>query len=135
MRSKVRLRLQPDEVARELASLTDSSLTPCVTTWYRRRALVGDDGLRVTLDDMLLLCRPLPVGSPFTRFSDEDVLMAGPPLVLECKSSDAPPAWLVDALAGMREELGFSKFVLGMNAVVTTTFTSSSTIEPYAAVR
>jgi SPX domain protein involved in polyphosphate accumulation len=135
MRSKVRLRLQPDEVARELASLTDAALAPCVTTWYRRRALVGDDGLRVTLDDMLLLCRPLPIGVPFTTLSDEDVIMRGPPLVLEYKNEGTPPDWLIDALAGMREEIGFSKFVLGMNAVINTTFPSSTTMQPYAAAR
>jgi hypothetical protein len=135
MRSKVRLRLQPDEVARELATLTDAALAPCVTTWYRRRALVGDDGLRVTLDDMLLLCRPLPVGSPFGALDDADVIMAGPPLVLEYKHEGTPPTWLTDALSGMREELGFSKFVLGMNAVVSATFTSQTTMQPFAAVR
>lgn len=134
MRSKVRLRLQPEEVARELASLTDASLAPCVTTWYRRRALVGDGGLRVTLDDMLLLCRPLPVGSPFHRFDDQSILGSGPAIVLECKSTNVPPAWMIDALAGMREELGFSKFVLGMSAVITTSFTSSA-MEKRAAVR
>lgn len=134
MRSKVRLRLQPEEISRELAALGDASLTPCVTTWYRRRALVGDDGLRVTLDDMLLLCAPLPVGSPFHPIDDAAVLGRGPALVLECKSSSAPPAWLVDALGGMREEIGFSKFVLGMSAVITTTITSGA-FEQLAAVR
>ncbi|KAB2902633.1 MAG: VTC domain-containing protein [Kofleriaceae bacterium] len=134
MRSKVRLRLQPAEVARELAALTDASLAPCVTTWYRRRALVGDDGLRVTLDDRLLLCRPLPVGSPLVPVDPDDVIVHGPSLVLECKSKGTPPRWLTEALAGMREELGFSKFVLGMNAVMTTSFTSH-TAEQLAAAR
>ena len=124
MRSKVRLRLHPEEVSREIAALTDAALAPCVTTWYRRRALVGDDGLRVTLDDLLLLCRPLPVGSPFHQFDSDAVLGRGPALVLECKSAGVPPAWMIDALAGMREEVGFSKFVLGMSAVVSTAFTS-----------
>lgn len=133
MRSKVRLRLQPEEVARELAH-ADAALTPCVTTWYRRRALVGDDGLRITLDDMLLLCRPLPVGAPFAQLSAEDVIMRGPALVLECKNTGTPPAWLTEALAGMREEIGFSKFVLGMSAVVAATFTSNAS-EQLAAVR
>jgi hypothetical protein len=133
MRSKVRLRLSPDEVARELEN-TDPSLSPCVTTWYRRRALVGDDGLRVTLDDRLLLCRPLTVGSPFLPIDDAAVVGRGPALVLECKSTGAPPRWLVDALSGMREEIGFSKFVLGMNAAISAT-TSPGTYEQLAAVR
>ncbi len=136
MRSKVRLRLQHAEVARELATITDASLAPCVTTWYRRRALVGDDGLRITLDDLVLLCRPLPLGSPLLPLAPDHVITHGPALVLECKSAGAPPPWLVDALAPMREELGFSKFVLGMHAVMTSSFTSTSrTTEPLAAAR
>lgn len=126
MRSKVRLRVQPDQVARELAAIADAALAPCVTTWYRRRALVGEGGLRVTLDDMLLLCRPLPVGSPFHQLDPDDVLVRGPGLVLEIKSAAPLPAWLLESIAPMREEVGFSKFVLGMNAVLSTTFNSNS---------
>lgn len=136
MRSKVRLRLRHAEVPRALATISDASLAPSVTTWYRRRALVGNDGLRVTLDDLVFLCRPVTIGSPLLPIDPGDVITRGPALVLECKSAGPPPPWLVEALAPMREELRFSKFVLGMNTVMTTSRTSTSrTIEPLAAAR
>jgi hypothetical protein len=117
-RSKTRLSLDPSEVPGQLAALTGAPLAPCVATWYRRRALVDEGGLlRVTLDDRLLLCRPQPIGSPFAELGAGEVLARGPAFVLEYKCCGAPPAWLLDALGELREATGFSKFVLGMNAV------------------
>lgn len=117
-RSKTRLSLDPSEVPAQLATLTGAPLAPCVATWYRRRALVDDTGLlRVTLDDQLLLCKPQPIGTPFTTLRTGDLLARGPAFVLEYKCCGTPPAWLVEALGDLREATGFSKFVLGMNAV------------------
>ncbi len=117
-RSKTRLALHPSEVPGQLSALTGAPLAPCVATWYRRRALVDETGLlRITLDDRLLLCRPQPLGSAFNELTASDLLGRGPAYVLEYKCCGAPPAWLIDALGDLREATGFSKFVLGMNAI------------------
>jgi hypothetical protein len=74
LRTKTRLALQPGDLPRQLAALTDAPLAPCVATLYRRRALIDAVGqLRVTLDDRLMLCRPRPIGSPFTALDDDDI--------------------------------------------------------------
>ena len=121
-RSKTRLALHPSEVPGQLSALTGSPLAPCVATIYRRRALVDDTGLlRITLDDHLLLTRPQPLGSSLAELAAADVLGRGPAFVLEYKCCGAPPAWLISALGELREATGFSKFVLGMNAVASAT--------------
>lgn len=117
-RSKVRVAVSADEVAAQVAQLAGMPLSPCVATWYRRRALTdAAQGLRVTLDDYLLLCRPRPLGSSFEGLSPGEVLGRGPEFVLELKTCDRLPAWLTDALVGLHEAVGFSKFNLGMRAV------------------
>lgn len=126
-RTKSRIEVQPsnDEVLRHLQSLTEAPLAPTVATLYRRRALVDDRGLlRVTLDDRLLLCKPRPVGSPFASLDEGDILGRGPAYVLEYKCCGVPPAWLIEALHGLREASGFSKFQLGMHAVASAGMTS-----------
>lgn len=118
LRTKTRLALHPREIAAQLQSLTDAPLAPCVATLYRRRALVDDTGaLRITLDDRLTLCKPQPIGTPLSALHPSDVLATGPSFVLEYKACGTPPPWLVRGLADLREAVGFSKFLLGMNAV------------------
>jgi hypothetical protein len=117
-RTKTRLALRPDQVDAELAAMVDVPLMPCVTTLYRRRALVDDAGtLRVTLDDGVRFCRPRAIGAPLD-YAEHDVIAHGPSLVLEYKSSAPPPVWLARALTLVDEAIGFSKFTLGMDAVL-----------------
>ena len=118
MRTKTRLALHPGDVAAQLQALTDAPLAPCVATLYRRRALVDNTGaLRVTLDDRLTLCKPQPIGTPLSALQSSDILASGPSFVLEYKACGNPPTWLVRGLSGLDEAVGFSKFMLGMNAV------------------
>lgn len=118
VRHKLRVALAPDEIAGHLAEVAGAPMIAWVTTLYRRRALQDASGrLRITIDDHLLLCRPMPIGSPLALLQPSDVLAMGPPFVLELKFSDAPPAWLCDALADLREAVGFSKLELGMSAI------------------
>ena len=118
VRHKLRVAVKPDEVAAHLTRIAGAPMIPWVATLYRRRALMEpSSGLRLTLDDQLVLCRPLPLGSSIAALSSSDVLARGPAFVLEAKFADAPPAWLVDALADLREAHGFSKFSLGMSVV------------------
>lgn len=117
-RTKTRVALCAEEVAAALGALADAPLTPCVATCYRRRALVDDTGsIRVTLDEHILLCRPTLLGSAFASQGSADVLAHGPPFVLEYKAWVASPPWLVRALAELEEAVGFSKFLLGMDAI------------------
>jgi hypothetical protein len=118
-RSKRRLRIRPDQVSGELALLVGPAVKPCVATGYRRRALVDvERSVRVTLDDMIVVCRPQEIGSAFSPLSPRGLLAHGPSLVLECKTRGTPPPWLVHALRRLREVTRFSKFVLGMNTVL-----------------
>jgi hypothetical protein len=118
VRHKLRVAIAPDEIDGHLARIAGAPMIAWVATLYRRRALTDASGrLRVTLDDHLVLCRPLPIGSPLALLQPGDVLAQGPPFVLELKFSDPPPAWLCDALADLREAVGFSKFNLGMRAI------------------
>ena len=118
LRSKTRVAVGAADVPTQLAVVAgESSLQACVATWYRRRALTDDTGLRVTLDDRLLLCKPRPLGS---AFAEPEIVGRGPAFILEVKHWDAPPTWLAHALAGLEEAINFSKFMLGMRAVSST---------------
>jgi len=118
-RAKLRVALRPDEVAAALTALDEAPLSPYVATWYQRRALVdGTGALRVTLDQQVRLCRPRPLGSAFAHLEREDVVGEGPAFVLEYKARLAPPPGPRAAPAGPEEAVGFSKFLLGMDAVV-----------------
>ncbi len=118
LRSKTRVAVAAADVPAQLVAVAgESALQPCVATWYRRRALTDDTGLRVTLDDRLLLCKPRPLGS---AFAEPEIVGRGPAFILEVKHWDAPPTWLAHALAGLEEAINFSKFMLGMRAVSST---------------
>jgi hypothetical protein len=118
VRHKMRVAVEAADVPRHLARVAGAPMVPCVATLYRRRALGDAAGrLRITLDDHLLLCKPRPIGSPMWAFAPGDVLAHGPSFVLELKFSEAPPPWLLEVLGDLREEVGFSKFTLGMSAI------------------
>lgn len=116
-RVKMRVPLRAADVAAQLGKLSDAPLAPVVTTWYQRRAL-GDDGagLRVTLDQSIRFCAPIPVGTPIQSSEPPRVFAAGPPCVLEVKLWGAAPAWLASQLGPLTESLRFSKFTAGMQA-------------------
>lgn len=114
-RAKTRLTLRPSDVSHQLDSVGDTPLTPCVASLYRRVALTAPEtGLRVTLDDLLLFCRPRPIGSAFADVRPDEVIASQQALVLEIKLRGEPPAWLARLLGYLPEAVGFSKFMLGM---------------------
>jgi hypothetical protein len=116
-RSKLRLELEPQEVALHLENHPDAPLAPVLTTWYRRRSLAdAGERLRVTLDEEVCFCAPTTVGSPCADVLGR-IVARGPAFVLEVKRwADAPP-WLGRTLGSIREAVGFSKFSAGMLAV------------------
>lgn len=140
-RSKVRLAATPDEmaallrdplqavarahgedplviVARELAIPT---MAPRLSTWYRRIHLITPEApVRLTLDEGLLFCRPLPVGAAGLPAapSAREVVAAFGSRILEVKHAGALPRWLSCLLFGFRPAPeGFSKFRTGMEAL------------------
>ena len=116
-RTKARLELEPRAVPAELARHADAPLTPVLTTWYQRRSLGDADGnLRITLDEGVTFCAPISVGSPGGDTAPK-VLARGPGLVLEIKHWGDVPLWLKQALLGLKEAVGFSKFNAGMLAI------------------
>ena len=119
LRSKTRIELEPHAVAGYLARHPDAPLAPMLTTWYRRRSLVQDGQLRVTLDDGVCFCAPTAVGSP-CACAPLRVLGRWPAFVLEIKRSGDAPAWLSGALHGLKQAVGFSKFSTGMIALAAT---------------
>jgi hypothetical protein len=118
MRHKVRVAVPPAEAAARIAALAGAPVTPCVTTWYRRRAFVDPDTrLRVTLDDSVLFCRPWLLGRATFDVDPSDVIARGPSFILELKYADEAPEWVHEAIEGLEEAVGFSKFMLGMTAL------------------
>ena len=120
-RSKSRVKMRPADVSSYLARYAsvhhDSPLSPCMTSWYQRSALTdAHDRLRVTLDSRIRFCAPVTVGSECDGVEPRGVIAHGPAFVLELKLWDEPPVWLVSALRGVEEAVGFSKFAAGMRA-------------------
>jgi hypothetical protein len=105
-------------IGQELAIPT---MAPRLSTWYRRICLtVGEQPLRITLDEGLQFCRPQPIGRPGRAATPgpREVVAAFPARILEIKHCGAVPAWLHALLAGLRPApLHFSKFRLGMEAL------------------
>ena len=115
-RAKTRLCLHPEDLIGQLAFVGDTPLSPRVTSLYRRSALSDPmTGLRVTLDDLLLFCRPRPIGSPFADVRPEEVVASLQTLVLEVKLNGEVPTWVTRLLSFVPEAVGFSKFMLGMS--------------------
>lgn len=91
---------------------------PCLTTWYRRASLSGEDGrVRLTLDQGLSFCEPQPLGDPGDDARPSGVIARGPARVLEVKLHGQRPAWLEQATAGLAPAPSFSKFQMGMVAL------------------
>lgn len=100
-----------------LARLRAADHFACLTTVYRRRSYLGHPGaVRVTLDEELTFCRPLPAPEGALAAPPE-VVGHGPDRVLEVKYRGEPPPWLQAAMEGLVEHPQFSKFRLGMLAV------------------
>lgn len=116
LRAKSRAEIVAADVPARLERMHDAPLLPCLTTWYRRAVLTdGTDRIRVTLDDQLVFCAPVALGSLCVDKQPAHVLAHGPAFVLEVKLWDQPQ-WLEQALADIPEAVGFSKFLRGMQA-------------------
>jgi hypothetical protein len=115
MRQKARLELGHGQVADGLRQLHDGPLTACLMTWYQRAALTcAAERLRVTLDSRVAFCRPVAIGSACEASAPASAFARGPDYILEIKSRDELPAWLLLLVRGLREAHGFSKFGVGM---------------------
>jgi hypothetical protein len=99
----------------ELAGLR---VAPCLTTWYRRTCLTGEEGrVRITLDQDLSFCQPEALGNPGDSVAPERVVERGPARILEVKFFGDEPAWLGRATAPLTAAPSFSKFRMGMMAL------------------
>ena len=91
---------------------------PCLTTWYRRSSLSGENGrVRITLDQGLSFCEPQRLGDAGDDATPGEVIARGPGRILEIKLHGEPPAWLARATAGLVAAPAFSKFQMGMVAL------------------
>ena len=91
---------------------------PCLTTWYRRSSLTGENGrVRITLDQGLSFCEPQHLGDAGDVATPSEVIARGPARILEIKLHGEPPAWLARATAGLVAAPSFSKFQMGMVAL------------------
>ncbi len=91
---------------------------PCLTTWYRRSSLSGENGrVRITLDQGLSFCEPQPLGDAGEDATPGEVIARGPARILEVKLHGGPPTWLECATAGLAPAPSFSKFQMGMVAL------------------
>jgi len=91
---------------------------PCLTTWYRRSSISGENGrVRITLDQGLSFCEPQRLGDPGDVATPSEVIARGPARILELKLHGEPPAWLARATAGLVAAPAFSKFQMGMVAL------------------
>lgn len=97
-----------------LARLRADRPGPVATTWYRRRALVGD-GVRITLDDEIAFAGPVPPGAPGQPAAPAGAVAAAPlGDLLEVKHVGPAPAWLAAALTLLPAPASTSKFELAM---------------------
>lgn len=115
-------------IARHLAR---GDLRPRVTTLYRRASLSAEGGaVRITIDHDLGYFRPPRGGAAGEPAEPPDQIGACAAKILEVKSSIEPPAWLRDALAGLTEAEGLSKFEL---ATLACTLTTAAAVVPIRA--
>src|SRR5581483_371655 len=90
----------------------------CLTTWYRRSCLSGENGrVRITLDQGLSFCEPHRLGESGENATPNEILARGPARILEIKLQGEPPPWLARATAGLTPAPAFSKFQMGMVAL------------------
>ena len=98
------------------AELAGRQVAPCLTTWYRRTCLTGEDGrVRITLDQDLSFCQPEALGDDGAAVAR--VVARGPERILEVKFFGEEPAWLARATAPLTAAPSFSKFRMGMLAL------------------
>ena len=98
-------------------ALRNGGLRARLTTWYRRLSLAGD-GVRVTLDEGLVFCPPVPPLEAGRSAEPASSFARGPGAVLEVKLSGRAPAWLGRATTGLMAASSFSKYQAGMAALV-----------------
>lgn len=117
LRAKRRVELAHGELEAHLATFTDQPVAACVASRYRRSALTSNESeLRITLDEELEFCAPVPLGRSFTERRDLQVFGNGPPYILEVKIAHEEPEWLSRALSSLTEAREFSKFIVGMES-------------------
>jgi hypothetical protein len=91
---------------------------PCLTTWYRRSCLSGEEGrVRITLDQGLSFCDPHRLGEAGEDATPSEIIARGPARILEVKLQGESPLWLAHATAGLPPAPAFSKFQMGMVAL------------------
>lgn len=96
------------------ARLREDRPRPQVTTWYRRIARRGENGLRISLDLCLSFARPEPIGLRGMPAEPLSFIHQAPFQILELKYRGEAPVWLERALRGIDELHGFSKFRAAM---------------------
>jgi SPX domain protein involved in polyphosphate accumulation len=100
------------------AELAGRRVTPCLTTWYRRTCLSGEEGrVRITLDQDLSFCPPEALGDETGSVAPAQVVERGPARILEIKYCGDPPDWLASATTQLTAAPTFSKFRMGMMAL------------------
>jgi hypothetical protein len=100
------------------AELAAHRVAPCLTTWYRRTCLTGEDGrVRITLDQDLSFCPPQELGEDGDPVALPSVVAHWPSRILEVKHFGEEPAWLARAIAPLTAAPSFSKFRVGMIAL------------------
>jgi hypothetical protein len=115
LRHKSRLEIEGPELKGHLARFCGHGLLPCLTTWYRRRALTDpSEWIRMTLDMDLRYCAPQEIGAP-CRTPESEFARASS-LVLEIKTWGPLPSWLRALVLRLEEAADFSKFRAGMQA-------------------
>jgi len=100
------------------AELAGRCVMPCLTTWYRRTSLVGEEGrVRITLDQDLSFCPPETLGDESGSITSGQAVARGPARILEIKYCGDQPDWLACATAQLAAAPTFSKFRMGMMAL------------------
>ncbi|MBI2896701.1 MAG: VTC domain-containing protein [Deltaproteobacteria bacterium] len=111
--------------------LGDADLAPRVTTLYRRVSFTAEDGcVRITIDHDLGYYRPPQGGAAGDPAEPPEPVGSCAAKILEVKTSTELPAWLRDALRGLKEAEGFSKFEL---ATLASTLTTAAAVVPIRA--
>ena len=102
----------PQALKDELAA---GDLRAQLTTWYRRHSRSAEGGrVRITVDEELCFCRPVPLGAVGQAARPAQIVGRWRERVLEVKSHGPLPGWLAPLLDRLEEAPGFSKFRAGM---------------------
>jgi hypothetical protein len=102
----------PQALQDELAA---GGLRARLTTWYRRHSRSAEGGrVRITVDEELCFCRPVPLGAVGQAARPAQIVGQWRARVLEVKSHGPLPGWLAPLLDRLEEAPAFSKFRAGM---------------------